>query len=56
VPVAKRANACGGGLYVVCGRPKIRQLFRLTGLEGRIPLASTLDEALEALAAGRATS
>ncbi|HEY1004677.1 MAG TPA: STAS domain-containing protein, partial [Streptosporangiaceae bacterium] len=50
VGTAKRANARGGGLYVVCGRPQIRQLFRLTGLDGRIPLASTLDEALEALA------
>jgi anti-sigma B factor antagonist len=56
VGTAKRATACGSGLYVVCGRPKIRQLFRLTGLDGRIPLASTLDEALEALAAGRVTS
>jgi hypothetical protein len=43
-------------VYAVCGRPKIRQLFRITGLDRRIPLASTLDEALEALAAGRATS
>lgn len=56
VGTAKRANACGGALYVVCGQPKVRQLFRLTGLDGRIPLASTLDEAREALTAGRATS
>ena len=53
---AKRAAASGGSLYAVCGRPKIRQLFRLTGLDCRIPLASTLDEALEALAAARAAS
>jgi anti-sigma B factor antagonist len=56
VGTAKRATVCGGSLYVVCGRPKIRQLFRITGLDSRIPLASTLDEALEALAAARATS
>ena len=56
VGTAKRATACGGSLYAVCGRPKIRQLFRITGLDCRIPLASTLDEALEALAAARATS
>ena len=56
VGTAKRATACGGGLYVVCGRPKIRQLFRLTGLDGRIPLASTLDEALAALTAARTRS
>ena len=34
----------------------IRQLLRLTGLDCRIPLASTLDETLEALAAARAAS
>ena len=59
VGTAKRATCCGGSLYAVCGRPKIRELFRLTGLDRRIPLARTLDEALEALealAAARATS
>jgi anti-anti-sigma factor len=56
VGTAKRAAACGGRLYAVCSRPTIRQLFGLTGLDSRIPLASTLDETLEALAAARATS
>jgi anti-sigma B factor antagonist len=56
VGTAKRAAACHGSLYAVCSRPTIRQLFRLTGLDCRIPLARTLDEALEALAADRATS
>ena len=56
VGTAKRATACGGSLYAVCSRPKIRELFRITGLDCRIPLASTLDEALQALAAARATS
>lgn len=55
VGTAKRAAASGGSLYVVSSRPKIRQLFGLTGLDCRIPLASTLDEALEALAAAQAT-
>ena len=55
VGTAKRATACGGSLYAVSGQVKIRQLFRLTGLDSRIPLFSTLDEALEALTAGRAT-
>jgi len=55
VGTAKRATACGGSLYAVCSRPKIRELFRLTGLDCRIPLAGTLDEALKALAAARAT-
>ena len=56
VGTAKRTAACGGSLNAVCDRPKIRLLFRLTGLDCRIPLASTLDEAREALAAARATS
>ena len=55
VGTAKRAAAHGGSLQVACGRPKIRRLFRLTGLDCRIPLADTLDEALEAAAAARAT-
>ena len=31
--VARRTAANGGGLYVVCAQPQIRQLFRLTGLD-----------------------
>jgi anti-anti-sigma factor len=48
VGTAKRAEAHGGSLHVACGRPRIRQLFDLTGLDRRIPLARTLDEALAA--------
>ena len=48
VGTANRADAYGGGLHVVCGRPKIRQLFGLTGLDRRMPPAPTLDEALAA--------
>jgi anti-sigma B factor antagonist len=55
VGTAKRAAANGGSLYAVCARPKIRQLFRLTGLDCRIPLARSLDEALQALTAARIT-
>ena len=47
VGAAKRADAHGGSLQVACAPPKIRQLVRLTGLDCRIPLARTLDEALE---------
>ena len=53
VGAAKRAAASGGSLQVVCARPRTRQLLRLTGLDRRIPLARTLDEALAALAAVR---
>jgi anti-anti-sigma factor len=50
VGTAKRAAAHGGSLRVVCGRPQTRQLFRLTGLDEQIPLARTLEEALQSLA------
>ena len=45
VGAAKRADACGGSLQVVCARPRIRQVFRLAGLNRRIPLARTREEA-----------
>jgi len=41
-----------GTLQVACALPKIRQLVRLTGLDRQIPLARTLDEALEFRAEG----
>jgi anti-sigma B factor antagonist len=56
VGAAKRTAVSGGSLHVVCAQPKVRQLFRLTGLDRRIPLARTLDEAREALAARTAPS
>ena len=40
---------------MACARPQIRQLFRLTGLDRQVPLARTMDEALEALVAARIT-
>ena len=55
VGAAKRTAAHGGSLHVVCARPKVRQLFRLTGLDRRLPPARTLDEALDALMAARGT-
>ena len=55
VGAAKRAAGYGGSLHVVCARPQIRQLFRLTGLDRQMPPARTLDQALKALAAARAT-
>jgi anti-sigma B factor antagonist len=56
VGAANHAAVSGGSLHVVCAQPKIRQLFRLTGLDLRIPLTRTLDEAREALAARTAPS
>jgi len=55
VGTAKRAAARGGNLYAACDRPRIRELFRLTGLDCRIPLTRTLAEAIEALTAARPT-
>jgi anti-anti-sigma factor len=55
VGAATRAAAHGGSLHVVCARPQIRQLFRLTGLDRRLAPARTLDEALDALLAARGT-
>jgi len=54
VGAANRAAAHGGSLHVVCARPRIRQLFRLTGLDRRLPPARTLDEALDAVMTARA--
>ena len=51
---ANRAAAHGGSLHVVCARPRIRQLFRLTGLDRRLS-ARTLEEALDAAMAARGT-
>jgi anti-sigma B factor antagonist len=51
VGAANRAAAYGGSLQVACARPKIHRLMRLTGLDCRMPLARTLDEALEFRAA-----
>jgi anti-sigma B factor antagonist len=55
VGAANRAAAHGGSLHVVCARPQVRQLFRLTGLDLRLSPARTLDEALNALMAARGT-
>jgi anti-sigma B factor antagonist len=56
VGTAKRAAAYDGSLSVVCTRPQIRRLFRLVGLDRKIPLAHTLDAALKDLAAARTTA
>ena len=53
--VTTPATARGGSLRVVYARTRVRQLFRLTGLDRRVPPVRTRDGALEALAAGRTT-
>lgn len=51
VGTANRATARGDSLRVACAQPKICQLLRLTGLDRRIPLARSLDEAVQTRAA-----
>jgi anti-anti-sigma regulatory factor len=46
IAAANRAATHGTSLHVVCARPQILKLFRLTGLDRRLPPAPTLDEAL----------
>ena len=53
IGAARRANAHGGSLNAVCARPPTRKLLWLTGVDRRIPLAATVDEALMFLAVSR---
>ena len=46
VGTANHAAAHGTSVHVVCARPKILKLFRLTGLDRRLPPTSTVEEAL----------
>ena len=48
---ARRADIQGASLHVVCARRQTRRLFRFTRLDQVVPLAGTLEEALQ-LAAG----
>ena len=48
---ARLAAEHGSGLHVVCARPQVRRLFRITGLDRSIPLARTLAEALQIMTA-----
>jgi anti-sigma B factor antagonist len=52
VGASRRAAAHGASLHVVCGR-RTRQLFHVTGLDRQVPLARTLDEALQGLRSGQ---
>ncbi len=48
---ARLAAEHGASLHVVCARPQVRRLFRLTGLDGPMSLARTRAEALQILEA-----
>jgi len=51
VGAARRADAHGGSLHAACSRPQVRKLLWLTGVDRRIPLTATVDEALTLLKA-----
>jgi anti-sigma B factor antagonist len=53
VGVARRADVRGGSLHAVCSRPQTRKLLWLTGVDRRIPLTDTVDEARTLLTASR---
>ena len=53
IGAARRANAHGGSLHVVCARPLTRELLWLTAVDRRIPLAATVDGALMFLSVSR---
>lgn len=46
VKALKRTREGGGGLAVVAVHERITKVFRITGLDAVMPLASTVDEAL----------
>lgn len=47
VGVLKRARTLGGDLRLVCPRSSIRKVFEITALDRTMPLAATLEEALD---------
>ena len=55
VGAANRAAVHGGSLHVVCARPEIRQLFRLTGLDRRLIAGPHPGRGPGALMAARST-
>jgi len=46
VGTARRAAAHGGSLHAICAQPQPRKLLWMTGVDRRIPLASTVDDVL----------
>lgn len=53
VGAARRAEAHGGSLTAVCAQPQPRKLLWMTGVDRRIRLESSLEEALESAATSR---
>jgi anti-sigma B factor antagonist len=53
VGTARRAAEHGGSLHAVCSQQQPRRLLWMTGVDRRIPLATTVDEVLMSQAASR---
>lgn len=51
IGAARRVEGHGGSLHAVCSQPQPRKLLWMTGVDRRIPLSATVDEALALLAA-----
>jgi anti-sigma B factor antagonist len=46
IGVARRVDQHGGSLHAVCSQPQPRKLLWMTGVDRRIPVSDTVDEAL----------
>jgi anti-sigma B factor antagonist len=51
IGAARRAAAHGASVHAVCSQPQALKLLWLTGVDRRIPLSDTVDEALMLLTA-----
>jgi anti-sigma B factor antagonist len=49
----RQAVASGSSLHAVCAQPQARKLLWLTGVDRRIPVADTLEGALQSVTAAR---
>jgi anti-sigma B factor antagonist len=56
VGTSRRAAERGGSLHAVCTQPQTRKLLWLTGVDRRIPLEGSLDEALASASAAQEAS
>jgi anti-sigma B factor antagonist len=53
VGTSRRAAEHGGSLRAVCTQPQTKKLLWMTGVDRRIPLESSLDEALASASAAQ---
>jgi anti-sigma B factor antagonist len=56
VGTSRRAAEHGSSLHAVCTQPQTRKLLWLTGVDRRIPLEASLDEALASASAAQEAS